>query len=1205
MLLKTSLPELTEAVVRLPALRIGPFLKHFLFWLGWGLWLAACSGVPEPVVPPPVDTLRVVMDSHYPPYVFEDENGALRGILIDQWRLWEAKTGVKVEITALPWAEALARMRAGEFEVIDTAFYTPERAKYLAFSEPYERIHVRIYFDQKISGLAAAEDLQGFQVAVKAGDAAVDYLLAQGVENLVFYDSYEAIVTAVVRREASVFIMDEPPALYYLYKNQARSEINFSEPLYSGEFHRAVSIDRPDLLNLVAAGFAKITPAEAQSIRNRWLGFQPAAFWEPFILYLWIGLVVLVLLSLTFFLFIRALRQEVSRRTRELEQALADLQKSEAHFRSVIEFLPIPIGIATQTGQVLMYNRAFTQNYGYELADVPTLEAWVLRAYPDLAYRERVLALWGQDVARAAELDQTTPLRDYQIICKDGHRAEVEITMRSVGEVWVSAFTNVTMRKLAEAALRESEENYRSLVELSPDGIIVHRDGKVVFANPAAVHLVHARHPAQILGKPTLDFVHPEHRARVMQRIRQMSEEGLIAPITEEQFVCLDGEVIEVEVVAMPIRYEGQPAIQVIVRDISERKEILDALRASEAQYRSLVETVNIGIFISTLDGKFLQANSAVCEMAGYSPEEFLKLSAGAMYAESGDRAQVLYTLQSRGYVKNLEVLSVKKDGSKFWISMSAVLLRNPDGQPFRILGSVADITERRHSAEALQQSEKRFRTLVEHSAEAVTLLNADGTVFYEGPTVKRLTGYSAAERLGKSSFETIFPEDLALVQKLFQQLSGQPEASVNGQFRAVRHDGTVWWVEATATNLLHDPSVHAIVVNYHDISERKQAEESLRESEQRYRALFERASDAILVETVDDRIVDANQRACEMLGYSREELLQMHVLDVIAPEVERQSRAIRQELDLYGGKPFESLDLHKDGHRIPVEVTNAQISETLALSIVRDITQRKESEKQLRQREIEVRTLNAELELRVAERTAQLERANRELEAFSYSVSHDLRAPLRAIDGFSRIVLSEHAAQLDPEALKLLSHVRQESQRMTQLIEALLGLSRMSRVEMHSETVDLSALAETVLLGLRETQPERQVETLVRPGLSVVGDTRLLLVVLENLLGNAWKFTSKRERAKIEFGAEVQAEELVYFVRDNGAGFEMIYANKLFGAFQRLHNSSEFEGTGIGLTTVQRIIQRHGGRIWAHSEVEQGACFFFTVGQPGAGLGT
>lgn len=245
---------------------------------------------------------------------------------------------------------------------------------------------------------------------------------------------------------------------------------------------------------------------------------------------------------------------------------------------------------------------------------------------------------------------------------------------------------------------------------------------------------------------------------------------------------------------------------------------------------------------------------------------------------------------------------------------------------------------------------------------------------------------------------------------------------------------------------------------------------------------------------------------------------------------------------------------------------------------------------------ESEILRLNVQLEQRVAERTAQLEATNKEMEAFSYSVSHDLRAPLRSIDGFSQALLEDYADKLDALGQNYLQRVRAATQRMAQLIDDLLNLSRLTRSEMRYEKVDLSALVEAIATELHKTQPERQVEFVIAPGLVANGDAHLLRIVLENLLGNAWKFTGKHQKARIEFGLLLQDNTDVYFVRDDGTGFDMAYVEKLFGAFQRLHAMTEFEGTGIGLATVQRIIHRHGGRVWAESAVEQGATFYFTL---------
>ncbi|MBJ6750408.1 PAS domain-containing protein [Geomonas sp. Red421] len=376
-------------------------------------------------------------------------------------------------------------------------------------------------------------------------------------------------------------------------------------------------------------------------------------------------------------------------------------------------------------------------------------------------------------------------------------------------------------------------------------------------------------------------------------------------------------------------------------------------------------------------------------------------------------------------------------------------------------------------------------------------------------------------------------------------------------------------------------------------IVERAAVEGALLQNRELLNSVIDGTTDAIFVKDISGRYLLFNSAACRMTGKTQEQVLGRDDFDVFPPEVAGTVMAMDQEVLTGNRVQLGEREVGGAGGRFVVEVIkgplhNKQGQVVGLFGIARDVTQSRRMAEELR-------LLNEELERRVAERTARLEVAMREQEAFSYSVSHDLRGPLRHINSYGSILLEEFGPDLVPEARGYLERIRTSSKRMGDLIDGLLELSRIGRSELNRGTVNLSELAFGIGCKLQDSEPSRRVDFLIQPGLHVEGDRLLLELMLENLVGNAWKYSSVRERARIELGSSLHEEGEAFFIKDNGVGFDMAYRDKLFGAFQRLHGA-EFEGTGIGLATVKRIVERHGGSVWAQGVVDEGATVYFTL---------
>lgn len=773
-------------------------------------------------------------------------------------------------------------------------------------------------------------------------------------------------------------------------------------------------------------------------------------------------------------------------------------------------------------------------------------------------------------------------------------------------KIYTVVLRDITERTQVEEVLRQSEERFASVFRSSPTPIALTRlaDGKIMDVNEAFCQLFgYARE--EIVGHTSLEIgiADPES---LQKAVAHLQEKGTIRNL-EQKARDRSGAQMDILNSVEVINVNGELYALTTLIDITERKQAEDYLRRFELLSE---HSRDIILFMDRQDGRILEANTAAVQAYGYRREELLALTIRDLRAidTRGLTAEQMAQADTGGIL--FETVHRRKDGAMFPVEVSSQGATVSGKRT--LISIIRDITERKNAQKALTESEARFRSLFEQSADANLLLENGIFSNCNRATVQMMRAGSKEEILSlhPSELSPAYQPDGRLSTEKAEEMMRLALEKGSHRFEWIhrRMDGTDFPVEVLLTSISTGDR-QVIHVVWRDITERKQIEQALQaahdelelkvqqrtaalsEANALLQALMDNMPDHIYFKDLQSRFIRTSRSQATLLGLNDPaEAIGKTDFDFF-PHAAR-SYGEEQEV-MRSGKPLIDLEewvVWPGGRETWVTTTKMPLrnarAETIGIfGISHDITQRKQSEEEIKQ-------LNADLE----KQAEKLQAANKELEAFSYSVSHDLRAPLRAIDGYTRILMEDYEPILDAEGKRICSIIGREARRMGQLIDDLLAFSRLGRKEMYASRIDMRGMVVAVLNELLRDEERARLDFQIGKLPEARGDSSLIRQVWFNLLANAIKFTSKKEQAVIEIGSKTNKDELIYYVRDSGAGFEMEYANKLFGVFQRLHSESEFDGTGVGLAIVQRIIHRHAGRVWAEAEVEKGATFYFAL---------
>ncbi|MDB5600169.1 MAG: sensor signal transduction histidine kinase [Xanthobacteraceae bacterium] len=885
-----------------------------------------------------------------------------------------------------------------------------------------------------------------------------------------------------------------------------------------------------------------------------------------------------------------AIRDITERKDAEKRQA-----QIEGRYRGLLEGAPDAMVVVNQGGEIVLLNLQAEKKFGYRRDEL--LGQNIKNIIPE-GFAERMIAddLRSAEDALAQQIGTGIELTGRR---KDGSEFPIELMLSPLqnaeGVLVTAAIRDISVRKVAEKHLVRMESRYRGLLEAAPDAmVVVNQGGEIVLLNLQAESQFGYRRD-ELLGQKVKNIIPEGFAERLIADDLRSAEDALAQQIgtgIELTGRRKDGSEFPIELMLSPLESAEGILVTAAIRDISVRTAAEKHLAQMEGRYRGLLEAAPDAMVVVNQGGEIVLLNLQAENQFGYRRDELLGQKVKNIIPEGFAERLIADDLRSaedalaQQIGTGIELTGRRKDGGEFPIEIMLSPLESTEG--ILVTAAIRDISVRKAAEKHLAQMESRYRGLLEAAPDAMVVVNQGGEIVLLNLQAEKQFGYRRDELLGQK-VKNIIPEGFA--ERLLADGLRSAEDALAQQIGAGieltgrRKDGSEFPIEIMLSPL---ESAEGILVTaaIRDISVRKAAEKHLAQMESRYRGLLEAAPDAMVVVNQGGEIVLLNLQAEKQFGYRRDELLGQEVKNIIpegfaerliADDLRSAEDALAQQI----GTGIELTGQRKDGGEFPIEIMLSPLESAegiLVTAAIRDITERKRHERTLQEK-------NNELQVAV-----------NDLDAFSYSVSHDLRAPLRAIDGFSQILLKQYGPLLTGEPHKYLQRVRDNTVQMGHLVDDLLRFSRLGRQPLAKQLVPTGTIVEQVLREARQQAAGRSVKVSVGDLPPVWGDAALLKQVFMNLIDNAFKYTRLRDDAVVEISSSKIDGEQVFVVRDNGVGFDMQYADKLFDVFQRLHRAEDFAGTGVGLAIVQRIVQRHGGRVWVEAAVDHGATFHFTT---------